>query len=140
MAAATLGACAITYRPLFNWVFRIQPSPSWAQRKPTLADAATSSHVNTRPKPVTHIGQSTKIQALNVFHPSVPASSHGSRTTKTEDGFRRIQDSTEVREMNEDLENQSRGIRSWLRYYFAHDPAPFSEPERQSPVLSSGCI
>lgn len=87
LAAATLGACAITYRALFHWVFRIQTSPSWPQRKPTLADATTSYHLNTRANLATNIGHDIKTQALNVFHPSVPEQSHSSRTTRTEGGF-----------------------------------------------------
>lgn len=96
IAGATLGACAITYRPLFNWVFRTQSSPSGPERKPTLAGRLKLSRVNTRTGLVANIGTNIKMQTLNVFHPSLPAPFHRSPMSKTEDGFRRILESTEV--------------------------------------------
>lgn len=96
VSAGTLGACAITYRPLFNWIFRIQSSPSSPEGKTSLPAATKSSSVNTRTGSGPTVGTSVKMQALSVFHPPASASIHNSRVTETKDGFIRIQDSMEV--------------------------------------------
>ena len=96
VSAGTLGACAITYRPLFNWVFRIQSSPSVPEGKTSLLAATKSSSVNTRTGSGPIPGTPVKMQALNVFHPSALPSIHTSRVTKMDDGFVRIQDSLDV--------------------------------------------
>lgn len=96
IAGALLGACAITYRPLFNWIFRIQSSPYWPERKIKLASRPKSSRVNTRTGLVANLGTNIKMETPNVFHPSLPAPCHSSPIPKTEGGFRRIPESTEV--------------------------------------------
>lgn len=96
VSAATLGACSITYRPLFNWVFRIQSSTSGSEGKPPLAGAARSLTANPLIGSDPNIGIGIKMQARNAFHPPVPASAHGHRRSGTGDGFYRIEESTEV--------------------------------------------
>ena len=100
IGAATLAACAITFRPLFNWVFRIRQSSASGgfRREINRIGATRSSHVSTRTRLVTDIGPNIKMQALNVIHSSAPTSSQVPRATRTEDGFRRLQEPTEVPE------------------------------------------
>ncbi len=96
VSACTLGACAITYRPLFNWLFRIQSSQSVPEGKSSQIAATKSSNVNTRTGSGPTFGTTVKMQALNVLHPSALSSIHTSRVVKTDDGFVRIQDSMDV--------------------------------------------
>lgn len=96
IVAATLGACAITYRPLFNWVFRIQSSEPGRKSKLPQADVTKSSSVSTRTASVSKIGTNIKMQALDVIHPPFPASPHNTQMPNPEDGLIRIRDSTEV--------------------------------------------
>lgn len=96
VSAGTLGACAITYRPLFNWLFRIQASQSVPEGKSSLTAATKSSNVNIRTGSGPTLGTTVKMQALTVLHPSALSSIHTSRVAKTDDGFVRIHDSTDV--------------------------------------------
>ena len=96
VSSATLGACAITYRPLFNWLFRTQSSPSAPEDKmsPTAATKSSGVKISTGSGPT--LGTTVKMQALNVFDPSTLPSIHTSRVAKIDDGFVRIQDSVDV--------------------------------------------
>ena len=95
VSAGTLGACAITYRPLFNWIFGIQSSPS-SPESGTSPATTKSSSVNTRTGSGPTVGTAVEMQALSVFHPPASASIHNSRVPETKNGFIRIQDSMEV--------------------------------------------
>ena len=90
VSTAMLGASAITYRPLFNWVFRIQSSTP----EPTggAAPLRAAARNESGPSPSTD----TKMQDLNSFNPTVPPSIRSSRMPVTEDGFYRMQDSIDV--------------------------------------------
>lgn len=83
-SAITVGACAITYRPLFNWIFRIQP-------------LSASLGVRTRLASQSNVGGDIKMQVRRVFQAPLSSSSiPSSRIVGTQDGFRRIRDSTEA--------------------------------------------
>ena len=87
VSTAMLGASAITYRPLFNWVFRIQSSTP----EPIVPLRAAARN-ESGPSPSTD----TKMQDLNSFKPTVPPSIRSSRMPAREDGFYRMQDSIDV--------------------------------------------
>ena len=94
LAALTLGACAITYRPLFNWVFGIKTRPVGFERP--LASARIQSGPQTRVASQSNVGMDIKMQARDSIHLPVPPSIPRPRIMGTEDGFRPIQDLTEV--------------------------------------------
>ena len=96
VSAGTLGACAITYRPLFNWIFRIQSSPSVPEGKTSLAAVTKSSGVNIRTGSGSTVGTNVKAQSIYVFNDLALTYIYTSRVAKMDDGFVQIQDSTEV--------------------------------------------
>ncbi|CAF9905470.1 MAG: hypothetical protein ALECFALPRED_000631 [Alectoria fallacina] len=95
VSAAMLGACAITYRPLFNWFFRDlifktkSSSTRPEERKPNLGIAKMSVG-HTRTGFGSNNRDDTKIKALNVPRPSVPLSIYNSRKPGRGDGYRQI--------------------------------------------------
>ena len=94
VAAMTLGACAITYRPLFDRVFRSR-SPSAAfqvQTRPATV-ATKQSDTTTRTASQSNGGVDIEMQTRSVFHLPHPSSSlHSSRIVGLGDGFSRIRD------------------------------------------------
>ena len=94
LAALTLGACAITYRPLFNWTFGIKTRPVGFQRP--LVDARNHSSPQTRAASESEFGMKMKMQAGDFIHLPLSPSVHSPRIVGTEDGFCRIQDPAEV--------------------------------------------
>lgn len=97
VSAAMLGASAITYRPLFNWIFRKPSSSPEPEGRASPRTGATKSSIgNIRTGSRSKTGSDIKMQALNVFHPSVPQSIHSSRISGKGDGFCRIQDSIDI--------------------------------------------
>ncbi|KAM0799823.1 hypothetical protein BDR22DRAFT_890101 [Usnea florida] len=89
-SSAVLGASAITYRPLFNWIFRRHSST------PEPMGGTSPSRLVARKGSGPIPGTILKMQALDSLPPSVPRSIHSSRTPAREDGFYRIQDPVDV--------------------------------------------
>ena len=94
VSALTLGACAITYRPLFNWIFGIKTRPVGFERP--LASARIQSVLQTRAASESNAGMDIKMQTRSSIHLPLPPSIHRPRSMGIEDGFRPIQELTEV--------------------------------------------
>ena len=94
LAALTLGACAITYRPLFNWIFGIKTRPVGFQRPLVGAKIQTSPQI--RAASESKVGMDIKMQARDFTHLPLPPSVYSPRIVGTEEGFCRMQDPMEV--------------------------------------------
>ena len=97
VSALITGACAITYRPLFNWIFQIQPPSAAFGVRTTSASAINEAGTNTGIASHSDVGGDIKMQVRGVFQSPLSSSPiHSSRIVGTEDGFHRMRDSTEV--------------------------------------------
>ena len=97
ISAIAVGASAITYRPLFNWLFKIQPPSAASGIRTTRAGATKQSGTNPGIASHSNDGGDIKMQVRKVFQsPLSSLSTHDSRIVETEDGFRRIRDLIEA--------------------------------------------
>ena len=97
ISAITLGACAITYRPLITWIFNIQPPLAAFTVRAKLVRAIKQIGTNGRTAPPSDVDSDTSLQACgNLQSPLSSLPLHSSRIVGTDDGFRRIRDSTDV--------------------------------------------
>lgn len=96
ISAAMLGGSAITYRPLINWIFRIQASSSGPEGNSPRAGLTKSSNGSTRTGMRPNVRTDFEMLPLNVFQPSVPPSIYSTREHGKGDGFCRIDDSIDA--------------------------------------------
>lgn len=102
ISLAMLGACAITYRPLFRWIFRnwilkIQPFFSRPAGKIPRRRFIKSSIGNAGIGVRSNEPTVTEMHSLSAFHPSVPLSIYSPpRRFGKENAFCRIDESRDI--------------------------------------------
>ena len=94
-SAVILCGSAITYRPLFSWIFNIKSSSSSSRSKgntPRVGFAKSSvGHPRTGLRP--SVRTDLEMHPLNFSQPSVPSSIHNTRESGKKAGFSQLDDS-----------------------------------------------